>query len=152
VAAKKKEKSADDFWREYEESTGEKVLARTIGQYLSGWDEFDAVSDTPLWGLAIVTSGGFRFHHFPQHNWLDTIFRPESVSSKEKTLFVPKDRITNAILTKESGWLKKLLGPVRSMITVRYTGDDSSEKELKVQTEFKTDGFAENLQLISGKF
>jgi hypothetical protein len=65
----KKRNDPEKFWREYEEKTGEKVLARTLGQYVSGWDEFGDLSAGPLWGLIIATSGGFRFHHFPQANW-----------------------------------------------------------------------------------
>ena len=143
---KKQEKSADDFWREYEESTGEKVLARTMGQYLSGCEEFDETGGAPLWGLAIVTSGGFRFHHFPQQSWLDTVFRSGAGAPREKTLFIPKERIISAVLPKETRWWKKLLGSAQPVLKIRYTSGNSAEKELCVQTEFKTDGLLENLQ------
>ena len=143
---KKQDKSADDFWREYEETTGEKVLARTMGQYLSGWDEFDKTANSPLWGLAIVTSGGFRFHHFPQQNWLDAVFRSGAGTPKEKTLFIPKERIISAVLPKETKWWKKLLGPALSVLRIQYTDEDGHEKQLVIQTEFKTDGFLENLK------
>jgi hypothetical protein len=143
---KKQDKSADDFWREYEEQTGEKVLARTLGQYISGWKEFDETG-MPLWGLAIVTSGGFRFHHFPQQNWLDALIRPPPVSGtpKEKTLFIPGGCIISAALQSETRWWKKLLNPGLPLLKIRYRCGEEPEKELLIQTEYNTEGLIENL-------
>jgi len=147
---KKQKKDPDDFWREYEEKTGEKVLARTMGQYYSGWDEFGHNNDSPLWGLAIVTSGGFRFHHFPQQNWLGTLFGSvSSEAAKEKTLFIPRERIITAVLHKETNWWKKLFGPAPAVMIIKYRGEDESEKNLVIKTEFKTDGIIESLQEYS---
>ena len=146
--SKKAEKSADDFWREYEEQTGEKVLARTLGQYISGWKEFDASGITALWGLVIVTSGGFRFHHFPQQNWLDALIRPPATSGMpaERTIFIPRNLIISASLHTETRWWKKLLGPAPPKFKIQYR-DEDTEKELVVQTEYEASGLAENLKV-----
>jgi hypothetical protein len=72
---RKASKDPDDFWRDYEEKSGEKILSRALGQYISGWEEFDNQGWTSIWGLVIASSGGFRFHHFPQTSWFDALTR-----------------------------------------------------------------------------
>ena len=68
---RKNEVDTEDFWRDYEEKIGEKVLVRSLGQYISGWEEFGGPRGRTLWGLIMATSGGFRFHHFPQVSWFE---------------------------------------------------------------------------------
>jgi len=152
-SSKKPQKSVDDFWREYEDQTGEKVLARTLGQYISGWEEFDAASLSPLWGLVIVTSGGFRFHHFPQQNWVHALIR-SLPTDKEKTFFVPGERIVSAFIHKETNWWKKLTGPNLPLLKIKYRHEEDGtalmEKELVLQIDYKTDGLAENLNSFAG--
>jgi len=87
---KKDEISPETFWREYEEKTGEKVLARGLGKYICGWEEFDKKQWNGLWGLIINTSGGFRFHHFPQNSIFDALTQfaaKRDEPPKEKTIF-----------------------------------------------------------------
>jgi hypothetical protein len=148
---KKPDKNADDFWREYEEQTGEKVLAKALGQYISGWKEFDDAGTTPLWGLAIATSGGFRFHHFPQQNWLDALIRPPATSGtpREKTLFIPAGSIVSAVLQSETRWWKKLLAPNLPQLKIRYRIEEWPERELIIQTEYNTEGLIENLRPVA---
>ena len=137
----KKRKSPEDFWREYEEKTGEKVISNTLGQYVSGWEEFGDMRGNPLWGLIIATSGGFRFHHFPQSNWLTALFNSDSDEApKEKTIFIPSDRIISAVLQKETKWYKKIFSPVTPRLVIRYRDEAGSEKELIFLAEYKTDG------------
>ena len=141
----KKNKSPDDFWREYEEKTGEKVLSRTLGQYISGWDEFEGAS--PLWGLIIATSGGFRFHHFPQANWITALSNigGRGETPQEKIIFIKKENIISADIKKETKWYKKLFSPSAPRLTIRYRDEPGNEKELLLLVEFKTDGFTEAL-------
>ena len=143
---KQKRKSPEDFWREYEENTGEKVLSRTLGQYVSGWDEFGAAKN-PLWGLIIATSGGFRFHHFPQANWFTSLagFGSGDEPPKEKTIFIPADRIVCAVLRRETKWYRKIFTPVSPSLVVRYRDEAGAEKELLLLVEYKTEGLAEAL-------
>jgi hypothetical protein len=103
MLGKTKEDDPEDFWREYGEKYGEKVLAYTMGQYLSGWAEYEG----GFWGLLIATDGGFRFHHFPQENWLQALSRRSPWGGKdpeEKTIFIPRDRIISAELRVEKVW------------------------------------------------
>jgi hypothetical protein len=125
---KKQEKSSEDFWREYEEKTGEKVLSRGLGKYISGWEEFDKKKWNGIWGLLITTSGGFRFHHFPQNNWIDSIASRFADSEvKEKTIFIPKEKITSTELIKETKWWKRLLSSSVPHFIIRYADNAPPE-------------------------
>jgi hypothetical protein len=147
-----KRKTPEDFWREYEEKTGERVLARALGQYVSGWDEFGDLSappygGSPLWGLIIATSGGFRFHHFPQVNWLSAIMRSGSADDPpaEKTIFIPREKLISAELRKETKWYRKIFSQDVPRLLIRYRAESGTEKELVLNAEYKPEGLAEAL-------
>jgi hypothetical protein len=136
-------KNPDDFWREYEEKTGEKVIARSLGQYVSGWDEFDGLGRNPVWGLIIATSGGFRFHHFPQVSWLNAIVGSGGELPKEKTIFIPREKIVSARLSKETKWYRKIVSPGIPRLLIRYLDKTGTEKDLLFYAEYKSEGMAE---------
>ncbi|MDR0496682.1 MAG: hypothetical protein LBH42_03615 [Treponema sp.] len=140
---RKKETNPDNFWREYEEKTGEKVLARSLGQYIYGWEEFDSRGLKDIWGLVIATSGGFRFHHFPQHTWL-TMFNRTTEAPKEKTIFIPKERIISAKLEKEKQWWKKIFGSTAPRLFINYR-DGEEEKQLLCLADLQHGNLVENL-------
>ena len=130
------EKNPDDFWREYEEKTGEKVLTRCLGQYVSGWEEFGNL--TGLWGLIIFTSGGFRFHHFPQQNWIEALTRAAGAeASKERTIFIPNENIISKQLIEESKWWKKISGSM-PQILIHYRNRAGNERHLLLNADSKT--------------
>ena len=147
-----KNKNPDDFWLEYEQKTGEKVISRGLGQYVSGWKEFDGQPGNPMWGLLIATSGGFRFHHFPQINWLSALTRLGSADEppKEKTIFIPRDRIVSAVLNRETKWFRKLFSPVTPRLVIRYLDETGTERELLLNAEHQPDGIAEALVPVGG--
>ncbi|MDR3160628.1 MAG: hypothetical protein LBU28_03335 [Spirochaetaceae bacterium] len=132
----KKETDPARFWKEYEEKCGEQVLAYTLGQYLSGWDDFNLSRRESLWGLLIATSGGFRFHHFPHEGWIQALSRVSSggEAPKEQTLFIPKDQLTSVELRMEKSLLKKLFFPSSPRLVIRY-GDAGGE--LVMETDQK---------------
>jgi len=143
---KKNNKDPDDFWREYEEKTGEKIIARSLGQYISGWDEFGGSVKNPLWGLIIAASGGFRFHHFPQTNWLSALAGSVGVEQKEKTIFIPREKIITAKLNRETRWYMKLLSSAAPRLLIRYFDETGTEKELLFHVEYKSEGIAEAIK------
>ncbi|MDR2952930.1 MAG: hypothetical protein LBU82_06785 [Treponema sp.] len=147
---KKTEKSPDAFWREYEEKTGEKVLARSLGRYISGWEEFDANKQTSIWGLIIASSGGFRFHHFPQTNWIDSLLRAGSFEQqKELTIFIPKEKIVQVELIKETRWWKKILNPSPPRLIIQYKDEQGVEKRACFETEYNSCDLPEKLKRAS---
>jgi len=128
---KKNEKSSETFWREYEEKTGEKVLARGLGKYVSGWDEFDKKKWNGIWGLIINTSGGFRFHHFPQYNIFDSLTQFAANAGeppKERTIFLPQEKVISQKIIKEGKWWKWLFFHSMPQLVINYR-DESGEKD-----------------------
>jgi hypothetical protein len=142
---KRNDKDPDDFWREYEEKIGEKIIARGLGQYVSGWDEFGDAGAYPLWGLVIATSGGFRFHHFPQNNWLTALAGFGREPPKEKTIFIPREKIIDASISRQTKWYKKLLssGGGSPRLMIRYLSETGIEKELLFYCELKPEDIVE---------
>jgi hypothetical protein len=142
-----KKQSPEEFWRDYETRIGEKVLARNLGRYLSGWNEFEESGGNPLWGLLIATEGGFRFHHFPQINWFDALSRLSSgwETPQEKTFFIPRDRIVAAEIRKETSWWKRLFAPGSPLLVIRYRKTDGTETELLAELLAETGTGSEGL-------
>jgi hypothetical protein len=144
IFSPRQNKSPDDFWREYEEKTGEQIIARSLGQYVSGWDEFGDSQRNPIWGLIIATSGGFRFHHFPQVNWISALTGfGRGEMPKEKTFFIPREKIISANLIKETRWYRKIISPNVPRLLVRYLDQKGAQKDLLFYAEYKSDGIAE---------
>jgi hypothetical protein len=110
---------------------------------VSGWEEFDNNRWTSIWGLIVVTSGGFRFHHFPQRSWIDSlvVWGGREVP-KEKTIFIPKEKIISAVLVTEKKWWKKLFVPSPPRLIIDYHVDDDTRRLLvEVEIGAKDPGF-----------
>ncbi|MCL2194108.1 MAG: hypothetical protein FWB78_12040 [Treponema sp.] len=148
--ARARTQSAENFWREYEETTGEKVLAHGMGQYVSGWQGFGVPNRRkPIWGLVIATSGGFRFHHFPQTGGLLGNFGTSGIVPKEKTIFIPRDRIVAAVLHKETKWYKRLLSPDSPFLRISYLDESSGgERELRFSTVHRSGGNESDIAML----
>jgi hypothetical protein len=123
----KKEQFRMDFRMNYENRYGEKILAYVLGKYLSGWPDYKY----SLWGLLIATSGGFRFHHFPQEGWLQVQVRVTTGTEfpREKTIFIPREQILSADLRLEKSWWKKILAYHPPMLAIRYRHSDPRNPE-----------------------
>jgi len=142
---KKDKESPDAFWREFTEKTGETVLERGLGKYICGWDEFDKKQWSGLWGLVINTSGGFRFHHFPQNGFFDVLTQfavNDKEPPKEKMIFLPREKIISQKVIKEEKWWRRLLFNPTPQLVIIYrdessdTSSDTSEgKEKKLVFE-----------------
>jgi hypothetical protein len=130
---KKEELNIDKFWKDYEDKIGEKVLSKSLGRYLGGWDEYPEI----LWGLAIATSGGFRFHHFPHEGWLVALSRITTGGEppKEKTFFIPREKIILPELILERRWWKKLLTPSAPVLRIAYSRPDGTEARVQIETD-----------------
>ena len=127
---KKESIDVHKFWEDYEASIGEKVLAKSLSQYLSGWPLYEQ----PLWGLAMATSGGFRFHHFPSEHWLTAMSRIASRNEapKDKIFVIPKQNIRSVELKGEKSWLRKILVSAHPKLIIHCTIDG---KDLKITIE-----------------
>jgi len=143
----KDDDSVNEFWAEFEAETGETVLARSMGKYISGWDGY---SD-PLWGLAVATSGGFRFHHFPKEATIFGIARIPSGRKppKEKKFFIPRETIISAELVREKRWWKKLLASPSPFLVIRFRLD-GVEKEVSIEIDHNAVAVTDALKGASG--
>jgi hypothetical protein len=143
-----KGKNPEQFWREYEASTGEKVLFYTLGKYLSGCDEFNGGPIDGLWGLLIATVGGFRFHHFPHEGWIQALSRIATGGDapSEKTIFIPAARIISADVHIEKKLWKRILMPSQPLLKLRYRDQNNEEKELLAETDRAAPALAEALR------
>jgi hypothetical protein len=118
-------KNPEEFWRGYEAQHGEKVLAHSLGCYMTGWDDYQG----PLWGLLIATDGGFRFHHFPHEGWIKALSRVSGGGGDEpveKTLFIPRDRLASIELSTENSWLRRIVFARPPQFVVGYLKGDGS--------------------------
>ena len=127
-----KKEAVDEFWQDFQASTGETVLAKSMGKYLRGWDAYAE----PLWGLAIATSGGFRFHHFPKEASIFGIARVPSGGKppREKTFFIPRQAIVSAELVQEKRWWKKLLASPFPLLVIRCR-IEGAEKTVSIEVD-----------------
>jgi hypothetical protein len=146
--ARQKEQTPEQFWREYEQQTGEKVLARSLGRFLSGWDDFDS---GPLWGLLIITDRGFRFHHFPQIGWIEALTRFNAGGGpKEKSFFIPRERIRAAELRLEKSLWRRILAPRLPLLRIHYQNGEGQDRELLAETDAKAQSLVEALAAGDG--
>ncbi len=139
---------AAEFWKNYEETHGENVLAFSLGQYLRGSMHIDR----PLWGLLIATDGGFRFHHFAQEGWISALSRLTSggdgKAPKEVTLFIPKEKIISAETRIETNWLKRIFTASQPVFVLTYYGETGRTYELAAETDKGSLDVVEALQGI----
>jgi hypothetical protein len=133
------------FWAEYEKRLGEKVLAHSLGRYLSGWSEFSV----PLWGLIIATDAGFRFHHFPHEGWIQALARVSGgggAQPEERTFFIPTRRIRSVELKMERSWWRKLLFALPPTLVLRYEDETGEEANLIVESDTTAQAVATAVQ------
>lgn len=121
---------AQALWEQYEAALGEKALARALGRYIGGWEEFAP----PLWGLLVLTEKTFRFHHFAQENWL-TSWILGSGGAKEKIIAIPREKLTGIdFAAPQAPWWKRLFIDSRPVLSARYRKDDGGEGTLRIET------------------
>jgi hypothetical protein len=136
----------DAFWKQYEAALGEKVLAYSLGQYLTGWAGYGQ----PLWGLLIATDGGFRFHHFPHESWIQALSRMSTGGDgpTEKTIFIPRDRILQVELRRETSLLKRIFVAGQPRFILRYRDNSGAETEFVAEADPKASLIVEKLQSL----
>jgi hypothetical protein len=111
---------ATEFWDAFEKETGEKVEARSIGE----WFKDDGLG---IWGLVIITDKSFRFKHMPSENWLFSLFKKTSKSSADREkpvdIVIPRDELKVEVAARR-GLFARLMEPAFPHFTVRRTGED----------------------------
>lgn len=114
------DKDALEFWDDFEKETGEKVIARSMGEW------FKAKSDPGLWGLLILTDKSFRFKYMPSENWMMSIFKRAAKSAKKDEAFdivIPREGI-RAIASPKRDFLARLFGPAFPRFSISASGEE----------------------------
>jgi hypothetical protein len=142
--ALKKNQNPEEFWQGYEKQVGEKVLAFSLGQYMSGW----AGEGSPLWGLLIATEGGFRFQHFPSENWISAAVRITRGGDgpREVAIFIPKEKFVSVELKEEKSLLKKLFLSKPPRLAIHYISEAGEEAVFIAEGDEKAKAVAEKLK------
>ena len=144
---RKPAESPDVFWREYEEKTNEKVLGQGLGCYISGWEEFESREWKNIWGLVIASSGGFRFHNFPKQNRILSLSLDSSPGgSKDKTIFIPKEKIISVKLYEETRWWIRIFKYAPPELVIKYLDAAGNEKQLLLEADYRIHDVAEKLK------
>jgi hypothetical protein len=115
---------AAEFWSAFERETGEKVEARSIGEYYKDGD-----GGIGLWGLLVLTDKSFRFKHMPSDNWLMALFKRADRGSGPKEAFdlaIPRDDIV-ALIPPKRGFIARLFGPAFPHFSLKRRGHESEE-------------------------
>jgi len=145
------DKSVEDFWEEFERLTGEKVLARTMGQ------SFSSPSDRGDWGLLVLSATCLRFRKTPGENWFATLFKaakPKVPDEIEDDLVIPFSSITS-IVSPERKFLDFLFGSPFFTFTVHYKAGvpgeagEGSVESIRFAVDPKNDFFPQ-LKKLSG--
>jgi hypothetical protein len=126
---------AAEFWKEFESTHDEKVLGFSLGLYLRGCAEIE----NSLWGLLIATSGGFRFHHFAQENWISALSRLTASGGgkgpKEVSIFIPTEKIISAEYRVEPNWLKRIFTASQPLFILTYYDEAGKKYEFAAETD-----------------
>jgi hypothetical protein len=133
----------EEFWKDYEKRLGEKVLGYCLGRYVRGWDSYP----DPLWGINIVSSASYRFHHFAHEGWLEAMARAATGGKppEEKIIVIPRDRILSTAFKQEQNILRRIFFSTRPWLCLNYRREDGSEAELIVESDTKAKTLAELL-------
>jgi hypothetical protein len=101
------------YWSAFEEETGEKVEARSIGEY------YEAPGDASgLWGLLVLTDAAFRFKYVPSENWLSSMFkRAVGVKSEAVDIRIAREDISSVTIPKRD-FLSRIFSPPMQRLVI----------------------------------
>jgi hypothetical protein len=115
---------AAEFWSNFEKETGEKVEARSIGEFFRA-----AGNDIGVWGLLVLTDKSFRFKHMPGENWIMSLFKRMDRSSEKKEIIdivIPRESII-AVNSPKGGFWARLLGPAFPRFSIASRAEGGEE-------------------------
>lgn len=112
---------AELFWREFEKTTGERVLAKAMGQWLDPPSQKEG-----MWGLLVLTDRSFHFMGQKSGNWLAGLFSLRGRADGDSVKFsVPRDDLLSLEEPKPGFW-GRLLGPAFPRITLLWRPSEGS--------------------------
>ena len=131
----------EDFWKEYERSTGETVTARAMGQWLG-----PGAPKEGIWGILILTDRSFHFLGRRSENWVSGLLSLKSRPDAEPVEFrVPREDLISLEMPEKRG-LARLLGPAFPESTLSWKRPGETEPARAVFTVDNQGGFLEALR------
>lgn len=118
------EENVEAFWAKFEQETGEKVLAKSMGQY------FATPKDRGDWGLFVLSASGIRFRKTPGENWLASLFKTSSSSaaiSGEEDIYIAYESIMS-ITSPPRKFLDFLFGTPFLTVTIAYAINEAKRE------------------------
>jgi hypothetical protein len=114
---------ATEFWNAFEKETGEKVEARSLGEW------YESEGGAGLWGLLILTDKSFRFRHMPSDNWMTSLFKRVGNSPKRERvdICISRENLVSFDSPKR-GFLAKLLGPAFPRVCIASRGETGESR------------------------
>lgn len=131
------DETVEVFWANFEKQTGEKVIAKTMGQY------FAAPKDRGDWGLLVLSPIGIRFRRTPGENWFASLFKasaPSVTIGSEADIFIPYASITN-ISNPPRKFLDFLFGTPFLAIIIAFE-KNGEDQEVRFAVDPKGDFYA----------
>ncbi len=128
------QKDVELYWRQLEESLGERILLRYLGEYSSGFPELKG----PVWGLFFLTPSALSFRTFPKDNWYESLMRSSRVPLQgqgELTIRILLTQITRVELIRSERWWERFLLAKRPVIRVGYLGAGGEVLTLRFSIE-----------------
>jgi len=128
------ENNVEAFWADFERETGEKVLARTMGQF------FSSSKDRGDWGLLVLSPTGIRFRRTPGENWFASMFKTSSppVSTKSVEDLVISYSSISSVTNPPKKFLDFLFGSPFLLMVISYEKDGQS-REARFAVDPKSD-------------
>ncbi len=131
---------AEEFWREYERSTGEAVEARSMGQWLGPGAPREGV-----WGILILTDRSFHFMGRKSENWVRGLLSFKGRSDAESVEFRMPRGDLRSLEEPRRGWLSRILGSAFPEITLTWNPVEGTEPARAVFHVDDQRGFLEAL-------
>ena len=99
------------FWRAFEEETGERVEAKSVGELYEG------TGGEGVWGVLVLTDRSLWFKPVPSTNWMASLFRARPLAGPsrkeaEQPLRIPREGLLSLAEPGPARWFSRPAFPI----------------------------------------
>ncbi|MDP2790790.1 MAG: hypothetical protein Q8O15_03425 [Rectinemataceae bacterium] len=138
--------TAEQFWKDFEIKTGEKLVVASMGQF------FEPGEKVGKWGLVFLTDVALHYKHMPSNNSFLSLFsmnKSPEPTGKEIELVYPLESILSADTPKRT-WKDRLFGTPFQGFSITVADLGGGQKKVSFSTD-PSNKLAEKLQALLGK-
>lgn len=124
----------EEFWSATERELGERILVKSLGQYLGGFEGLKG----PLWGIFFLTDSSLHFRHFRQENWYSLLLRASGHpgGDADSAFVIPEADVTEVLHHREaSGGIFRLFSAPNPELVIRFRAENREERNLTIRLE-----------------